>query len=101
MQIGEGTAVTAECGGETVYMVAEDLGGQAVDSTKIEDYMGFDFITGPELIAKFKDQLVRSRYIAHLIADAEEIERTSGEIVVTASQLKRDTWLSSTKGARW
>lgn len=38
-------------------LVAKDLGGQAVDSTKIENYLGFDFITGPELIGKFKYQL--------------------------------------------
>ncbi len=42
------------------FMIAKDLGGQAVDSTKIENYMGYDFITGPELIGKFREQLVRS-----------------------------------------
>jgi len=32
------------------FLIADGLGGQAIDSTKIENYMGFDFITGPELV---------------------------------------------------
>lgn len=55
-------------------LVAKDLGGQAVDSTKIENYLGFDFITGPELINKFKHQLFHSHYIDHLISEVEKIE---------------------------
>ncbi len=29
-------------------LVAKNLGGQAVDSTKIENYLGLDFITRPD-----------------------------------------------------
>ncbi len=50
-------------------LVAKDLGGQAVDSTKIENYLGFDFITGPELIDKFKHHLFDSHYIDHLMSE--------------------------------
>ena len=32
------------------FVITRDLGGQALDSCKIENYMGYDFITGPELI---------------------------------------------------
>jgi alkyl hydroperoxide reductase subunit F len=39
------------------FLVAKDLGGQAVDSTKIENSMGYDFITGPQLIEKFQSRL--------------------------------------------
>jgi alkyl hydroperoxide reductase subunit AhpF len=49
-------------------LVAKDLGGQAVDSTKIENYLEFDFITGPELIDKFKHHLLQSHYIEHLMS---------------------------------
>jgi alkyl hydroperoxide reductase subunit F len=55
-------------------LVARDLGGQAVDSTKIENYLGFDFITGPELVDKFKHQLFHSHYIDHLLSEVEKIE---------------------------
>jgi alkyl hydroperoxide reductase subunit F len=55
------------------FLISKDLGGQAVDSTKIENYMGFDFITGPELVGKFEEQLVRSHYIDHVISEVEKI----------------------------
>ena len=60
-------------------IITKDLGGQAVDSTKIENYMGFDFITGPELIDKFKAQLIHSHYLDHLISEVEKIEQDNGE----------------------
>lgn len=49
------------------FLIAKELGGQAVDSTKIENYMGFDFITGPELIARFQNQLLHSHFVDHLM----------------------------------
>ena len=39
-------------------LLSKDIGGQAVDSTKIKNYMGYDFITGPELTMRFQDQLI-------------------------------------------
>ncbi|MCF6364933.1 MAG: FAD-dependent oxidoreductase [Bacteroidales bacterium] len=72
------------------FLITKDLGGQAIDSTKIENYMGFDFITGPELIQKFHYQLVNSHYIDHLIGEADLIEKDdSGGFVVTASNGKK------------
>jgi len=55
------------------FLIAKELGGQAIDSTKIENYMGFDFITGPELISRFRDQLLQSHYIDHLMDEAIRI----------------------------
>lgn len=72
-----------------VFLIAKDLGGQAVDSTKIENYMGFDFITGPELIKKFEEQLIRSHYIDHLISEVEKIDPAEGGFRVTTSELKK------------
>ncbi|MEW6657271.1 MAG: FAD-dependent oxidoreductase [Thermodesulfobacteriota bacterium] len=68
-------------------LVAKDLGGQAVDSTKIENYLGFDFITGPELIARFKHQLLHSHYLDHLLSEVEKIEPQEGGFRVTTSEL--------------
>ncbi len=70
-----------------VFLIAKDLGGQAVDSTKIENYMGYDFITGPQLIEKFQDQLVRSHYIDHVISEVEKIEPVEEGFRITTSEL--------------
>lgn len=71
------------------YLIARDLGGQAVDSTKIENYMGFDFIKGPELIEKFQYQLIHSHYIDHLMSEAEKIEAVNDGFNVTTSELNK------------
>jgi len=68
-------------------LISKDLGGQAIDSTKVENYMGFDFITGPELVEKFKHQLIHPHYIDHLISEAEKIEPVAGGFKVTSSEL--------------
>jgi len=73
------------------FLIARDLGGQAIDSTKIENYMGYDFITGPELIDKFQYQLIHSHFIEHLISDVEKIEATEGGFTVTTSDLRKYT----------
>ena len=91
--IGGGPAgLTAATYASTLKMeallITKDLGGQAIDSTKIENYMGFDFITGPELIEKFKTQLVGSHYIDHLMNGVEKIEPKTEGFQVTTSELK-------------
>ena len=70
------------------FLIAKDLGGQAVDSTKIENYMGYDFITGPQLIEKFQEQLVRSHYIDHVISEVEKIEPVEDGFRVTTAELQ-------------
>jgi len=92
--IGGGPAgLTAAVYASTLKMdallVTKDLGGQAIDSTKIENYMGFDFIKGPELIEKFQYQLIHSHYIDHLMSELERIEQTEGGFNVTTSELNR------------
>lgn len=69
------------------FIITKDLGGQAVDSTKIENYMGFDFITGPELVGKFQYQLIHSHYIDHLIGEVEKIDVFNDGFNVITSEL--------------
>lgn len=71
------------------FLITKDLGGQAIDSTKIENYMGYDFITGPELIEKFQYQLIHSHYIDHLISEVEKIEPVKSGFNVTTAELKK------------
>mgnify|MGYP002282226748 CR=1 FL=1 len=39
-------AVYASVSRINTFFIANDIGGQAIDSTKIRNYMGFDFISG-------------------------------------------------------
>ncbi len=71
------------------FLIAGDLGGQAIDSTKICNYMGYDFVTGPELIDKFKYQLIHSHYIKHLICEVEVIAAVDGGYSVTTADFRR------------
>lgn len=73
-------------------LISRDLGGQAIDSTKIKNYMGFDLITGPELVGKFTEQLLKERYVEHRIDEVIRIERTAaGFGVATRAGSRYDT----------
>lgn len=61
-------------------LITRDLGGQAVDSSKIKNYMGFDMITGPQLKEKFQNQLLHKNYIAHRIATVHRIHKAEEHI---------------------
>ncbi len=55
------------------FLITKDIGGQAVDGTKIKNYMGFDFVSGKELVKKFKNQFLHEHYLAHKIDDVVKI----------------------------
>lgn len=40
-------------------VITKDIGGQAAWSSDIENYTGYQFITGPDLVAKFEEHLHR------------------------------------------
>ncbi len=57
-------------------LVTKDIGGQAVDSSKIKNYMGFDFISGKDLVKKFRDQFLHHHYLDHMIDEVVKITRS-------------------------
>lgn len=59
-----------------VLLLSKDLGGQPLLTSEIENYMGYQYITGPELVAKFHEQ-VRQFPIA--MAIGEEAVRLAAE----------------------
>lgn len=69
----------------STFLVTENIGGQPVDSSKIVNYMGFDFISGPELTKKFQDQLIHQHYIDHLIDKVSSIEKGDNLFSVSTS----------------
>jgi alkyl hydroperoxide reductase subunit F len=70
-------------------VLTRDLGGQAVDSTRIENYMGYDFITGPELIVRFRDQLIHSHHLDHRMTTVEAVEASADGFTVTTAECTR------------
>ena len=69
------------------FVATTNMGGQAIDSTKIRNYMGFDFITGPELVEKFKGQLIHSHYVDHRMCRVERLEPTAKGYRITTGEL--------------
>ena len=65
------------------FLISQDIGGQAVDSTKVKNYMGFDFITGPELVEKFRDQFLHRHYLEHVMDEVAGIVPVNGDYQVT------------------
>lgn len=55
-------------------LVSKDLGGQVLLTSDIENYMGYQYITGPELTAKFHQQV--KQYPIDIIV-GEEVEKLS------------------------
>ena len=68
-------------------ILAENMGGQVVWSYDIENYVGYQFITGPDLIAKFK---------AHL--DTFNIELKEREKVIDVQRANDFIQVTSEKG---
>jgi alkyl hydroperoxide reductase subunit F len=62
-----------------VLIITGDIGGQTSLSWDIENYIGYQFITGPELVEKFKEHL------AHFDVELKEDER------VTSVEKSNDT----------
>ena len=68
-------AVYASVSKVDTFLITKDIGGQAVDSTKVKNYMGFDFVTGKDLAGKFKNQFLNQHYLGHIIDEVVKIGR--------------------------
>jgi len=73
------------------FLIAGDIGGQAIDSTKIENYMGYDLITGPDLVSKFQQQLLENHYVSHAVTKAESITQADDGFRIVTSDNRRYT----------
>ncbi len=66
-------------------LISKDIGGQTLLTSDIENYMGYQYVSGRELAAKFEEQV--KRYPID-VAVGEEVARTApedGGFVVTTS----------------
>ena len=85
-------AVYASISRIDTFFIANDIGGQAIDSTKIKNYMGFDFISGKMLVDKFKEQFLENHYLAHKLDDVIHIEKQKDGFKITTKS--NETFLS-------
>jgi alkyl hydroperoxide reductase subunit F len=56
---GFSAAIYAKRKGLTVGLIAEKLGGQVMDTTSVENYPAFDFITGEDLAKAFQNHAAK------------------------------------------
>lgn len=61
-------------------VITKDIGGQAALSGDIENYTGYQFITGPELAAKFEEHLRKYNISLRENEQVSEVKKT-GDIV--------------------
>ncbi len=79
---GLSAAVYASLSRIDTFLITNEIGGQATDSSRIKNYMGYDFITGKELIKKFRDQFLNEHYLSHKIDKVIKIEKHDGKFAV-------------------
>jgi alkyl hydroperoxide reductase subunit F len=66
-------------------IITEDIGGQALESWNIENYMGYRMITGDELMSKFEEQVRVNQIHIELDQISSLIPATGGYQVKTLS----------------
>ena len=69
-------------------IITEDMGGQVVWSYDIENYVGYQFITGPDLVAKFKAHLDTFNIELKEGEKAMRVQRENDFIQVTSEKEK-------------
>lgn len=70
-------------------MIAQDLGGQATWSWSVENYMGFSYIKGVELMNKFEEHMKQFGFPIEY-TKVEKIERAGDRFVARREDGKRD-----------
>jgi alkyl hydroperoxide reductase subunit F len=67
-------------------LVSKDLGGQLLWTSDIENYMGYQYITGRELTDKFKSQMEQFPIVDIIVGDSvEKLTNQEGQFVATTA----------------
>ena len=85
--IGAGPAgITASVYAARKYMdfmvITKDVGGQAAWSGAIENYTGYQFVTGPDLTQKFKEHMDKFGINLKMLEDVKRVEKVGENIEV-------------------
>ncbi len=65
-----------------LLIITKDIGGQAAISGDIENYTGYQFITGPELAAKFEEHMRKFDIQLKENEEVVDIKKVDNEIIV-------------------
>jgi len=69
-------------------VITKDVGGQAAWSSDVENYPGYQFITGPDLVAKFQEHM--QKYMIQLKENEEAIELEKKDNIIYIKTTKAD-----------
>jgi alkyl hydroperoxide reductase subunit F len=75
----------------SVLVVSRDIGGQAAISGDVENYTGYQFITGPELAQKFEEHIRKFDIILKENETIEEIKKAGDKILVKTDKASYET----------
>ena len=68
-------------------LITKDIGGQAAWSSDVENYPGYQFITGPDLVAKFQEHM--QKYGIQLKENEEVIELEKKDKIIYVKTTKK------------
>jgi len=73
-------------------LVSKDIGGQLLWTSDIENYMGFQYISGKELTEKFRSQMEQFPIVDIVLGNpVEKLEKQDSNFVVTTTDSKKFT----------
>lgn len=67
-------------------VVTNDIGGQTAWSGEIENYTGYQFITGPDLVAKFEEHMKKYDVVLKESEEVHEVKRAGDSILVNTER---------------
>lgn len=70
---GLNAALYSKRKGSNVGIIAKDLGGQVVDTSSVENYLGYKSLSGLELAEKFKEHVQELNILTDLYATVESL----------------------------
>lgn len=72
-------------------IISRDVGGQTSWSGDIENYIGYQFITGPELVIKFREHLEKFNVGLKVEEEVKLVRREGGAIHITSDKGEYET----------
>ncbi len=67
-------------------VISKDIGGQTAWSGDIENYTGYQFITGPELASKFEEHMRQYNITVKENEEVREVKKLNNMISVTSDK---------------